>query len=271
MTEVNMTRTDYYDPYVPRQLSGFASPANVVKKLYCNRLNLFGNFTQQVAAPTSPMNVEPYQDPNALKPCPGIDKQSIHQLLGPNGKNAGTVTSVTCIQLDSTKTQQIVIGFDVKTVNPLVLATPNQVCSMGFRVQGSSFDVIACSTLSITIIQPQLILMETDKILTSCSSKTIELKGEGYCGVMKINSTVTNFFNSANNTVIDSTLLNQINNNVKPQVNGKLLITQTDIAAMAALNIDSLDINVDLVNCLQIKGQQLVRFKIINTEIGPTI
>lgn len=92
--------------------------------------------------------------------------------------------------------------------------------------------------------------METDKILTSCASKTIELKGEGYCGVMKINSTVTNFFNSANNTVIDSTLLNQINNNVKPQVNGKLLITQTDIAAMAALNIDSLDINVDLVNCL---------------------
>lgn len=106
-----------------------------------------------------------------------------------------------------------------------------------------------------TIIQPQLILLETDKILTSCIQKEIELKGEGYCGVNKINSTVVAFFNSANNTETNSALLTQVNNNVKPQVNGKLLITLADVAAMVAANIDSLDINIDIVNCLGAKGQ----------------
>jgi len=40
---------------------------------------------------------------------------------------------------------------------------------------------------------------------------------------------------------------------------------------MVAANIDSLDINIDIVNCLGAKGQQMVRFKIINTELGPTV
>ena len=116
-------------------------------------------------------------------PCPGTDQQSIHQLLGPLGKMVGMITSVTCKQVDQNKTLQVTIEFDVKTVNPLVFAPPNKVCVSGFRVQGNSYDVLACSPVHIHPLQPQIFLLETDKILTSCSQREIQLKGEGLCGM----------------------------------------------------------------------------------------
>lgn len=116
-------------------------------------------------------------------PCPGTDQQSIQQLLGPLGKIVGMITSVTCIQVDQNKTLQITIGFDVKTVNPLAFAPPNKVCVSGFRVQGNSYDVLACTSVHIPKLQPQIFLLETDKIITSCSQREIQLKGEGLCGM----------------------------------------------------------------------------------------
>ncbi|MBK8157249.1 MAG: hypothetical protein IPK55_15455 [Streptococcus sp.] len=116
-------------------------------------------------------------------PCPGTDQQSIQQLLGPLGKIVGMITSVTCIQVDQNKTLQVTIGFDVKTVNPLAFAPPNKVCVSGFRVQGNSYDVLACTSVHIPKLQPQIFLLETDKIITSCSQREIQLKCEGLCGM----------------------------------------------------------------------------------------
>jgi len=53
MTDVNQTRADNFDPNLPPQPNGFASPANVIKKLFCNRFNLFGNFSQQTTQPST--------------------------------------------------------------------------------------------------------------------------------------------------------------------------------------------------------------------------
>lgn len=52
---------------------------------------------------------------------------------------------------------------------------------------------------------------------------------------------------------------------------GTLLFAQADVAAMVAANIASLDLNIKIVNCVEGKGQQIIRFKIINTELGPTV
>lgn len=56
MTQPNATQSDNYDPNLPPQPTGFASPANVVKKLFCNRFNLFGNFSQPMTQAMTQIN-----------------------------------------------------------------------------------------------------------------------------------------------------------------------------------------------------------------------
>lgn len=90
-------------------------------------------------------------------------------MYGPILKELGTITSISCNAIDSNKTEQISVGFDLKTVNPLVLAPPHQLCVQGFRVEGNSYDIVACSPVAIPNLQPQVNLLETDKIISSCS------------------------------------------------------------------------------------------------------
>lgn len=112
MASANQTVHDESDPNLAPESSGFANPNNVIKKFYCNRRNLFGNFSQAVSTTNAMMNVQPYQDPNALVDCPENDQASIAQILGAAAAKVGPVSSITCNHVLTNKTMRVILNFN---------------------------------------------------------------------------------------------------------------------------------------------------------------
>lgn len=79
------------------------------------------------------------------------------------------------------------------------------------------------------------------------------------------------FYDASSNAITNATLLTQINNNLKNQQIGTIQFVPSDVAAMIALNIATFDVQISVMNCVMRKSQQVIKFTIKNTELGPTI
>jgi hypothetical protein len=107
MIKVNTTQPDNEDPDLELQI-GFASPFNVMKKLWCNRDNLFGDHQMTATNTTTALSINrvnmPAFDDLTLTKCPGLDAISLAQVLGPDHFKIGRVIAIACTVIETNKT-----------------------------------------------------------------------------------------------------------------------------------------------------------------------
>jgi hypothetical protein len=96
----------------------------IVKKLYCNRDNLFGENTKMMSTgvPTTDsitLDNQPFMDTDALVACPTTSDKDLTTLLGADHKRYGNITSIKCEPIATNRSQIIRINFDPTSVNPM--------------------------------------------------------------------------------------------------------------------------------------------------------